>query len=148
MPKKLPSIEYLHKALYYDPVKGEFFWRERTPDMFLHKGALSADRKCNHWNSKHANTRAFTRGRFVTGSVDGIPCKVAHVAWAIARGVWPREAGVIIFHKNGDETDNRMRNLRRRPERTPSAFCAHNEIVKEALEWRPDPSPTSGNQSD
>jgi hypothetical protein len=148
MPKKLPSIEYLHKALYYDPHKGEFFWRERTPDMFLHKGALSADRKCNHWNSKHANTRAFTRGRFVTGSVDGIHCKVAHVAWAMARGVWPTEEGVFIRNKNGDETDNRMRNLQRSQKRLPSCRYALKLSMKEALEWQPDPRVISGNQSD
>jgi hypothetical protein len=139
MPKKLPSIEYLHKALVYDPHTGEFFWRKRTPDMFLHKGPLHTERKCDHWNSKHANTQAFTRGRFITGSIDGMHCKVAHVAWAMSRGVWPLEDGVVIFHKNGDETDNRMRNLQRRPERAPTPYCAHNEIIKEALEWQPDP---------
>jgi hypothetical protein len=113
MPKKLPSIEYLHKALYYDPHKGEFFWRERTPDMFLHKGALSAGRKCAHWNSKHANKQAFTAGGFASGSLDGVPFKAAHVAMALARDVWPREEGVYVRHKNGNKSDNRIKNLQR-----------------------------------
>lgn len=111
MPKKLPSIEYLHKALYYDPHKGEFFWRKRTPDMFLYKGALSTKRKCAHWNSKHADKQAFTAGGFITGSIDGTPCKVSHVAWALSHDVWPRDAGMIIRHANGDKSDNRLRNL-------------------------------------
>ena len=116
MPKKLPSIEYLHKALVYEPSSGEFFWRKRTPDMFLYKGALSANRKCDHWNSKYANTQAFVSGKHTFGSIDGVQNILAsHVAWALSHDVWPREEGVNILHKSGNKSDNRLRNLRYAP---------------------------------
>mgnify|MGYP003680987602 CR=1 FL=1 len=87
MPKKLPSIEYLHKALYYDPHKGEFFWRERTPDMFLHKGALSADRKCNHWNSMPTRGHSHEAGSSMAAST-GYRAK-----WRMLRGLWHEAFG-------------------------------------------------------
>jgi hypothetical protein len=113
MPKKLPSIEYLHKALVYEPSSGEFFWRKRTPDMFLYKGALSANRKCDHWNSKYANTQAFTAGKHIYANIDGVRILAAHVAWALSHDVWPREEGIYILHKSGNKSDNRLRNLQR-----------------------------------
>ena len=165
MPKKLPSIEYLHKVLRYEPSSGEFFWRKRTSDMFFHKGALSTKRKCACWNSKHANTQAFTAGKHISGNIDGVRILAAHVAWALAHDVWPRDEGVYITHKSGNKSDNRLRNLQRvspsdstraNAPRGSSALGAsieatiqmHIDDMKEALEWQPDPSPISGKQSD
>jgi hypothetical protein len=165
MPKKLPSIEYLHKALRYEPSSGEFFWRKRTPDMFLHKGALSTKRKCDHWNSKHADTQAFTAGKHTSGNIDGAQLLASHVAWALSHDVWPREEGIYIRHKSGNKSDNRLRNLipvspsdstRANAPRGSAALGArieatiqrHIEDMKEALEWQPDPSRDSGSQSD
>jgi hypothetical protein len=114
MPKNLPSIEYLHKALRYNPSMGFFTWRERTSDMFRSNASKSAAEKCAIWNSKKANTPAFTSAYasgYNTEILDGVGCMASHVAWAMTHRVWPRDDGRRLCFKNHIRHDNRIENL-------------------------------------
>jgi hypothetical protein len=96
--KNLPSIEYLHKRLRYEPETGKLFWR----DCEEARGPGPAS----------PNKEAFTAldgTRHRHGCIDGRKFKAHRVIWALYHGEWPRD---MIDHINGIRTDNRIKNLR------------------------------------
>jgi len=96
--KNLPSIEYLHKRLRYEPDTGKLFWRD-CEDM------------SNRWRAQFANKEAFTSLclGYRRGSIDDKTFRSHRVAWAIHYGYWPISS---LDHINGDRADNRINNLR------------------------------------
>ena len=97
--KNLPSIEYLHKRLRYEPETGRLFWRD-----------------CNempkHWRTRYADKEALSainkRG-YLHGSVNSKTLLAHRVAFAMFYGEWP---SMEIDHNNGVPVDNRIKNLR------------------------------------
>ena len=112
MTKQLPSPEILRKALRYDQATGELYWRKRAPNLFT-SGKYSAERKCNMWNNKNGNMRAFTAIKvgsgYLYGRIFGKAYYAHRIIWAIFYGVPPSGD---IDHINGDKTDNKISNLR------------------------------------
>lgn len=97
--RNLPSIEYLHKRLRYEPETGKLFWRdcEEMPEW---------------WRARYAGKEAFTADDgqgYRKGSIDGVPFNAHRVIWALHHGEWPSDQ---IDHINGVRDDNRIINLR------------------------------------
>lgn len=97
--KDLPSIEYLHKRLRYEPETGKLFWRdcEEMPEW---------------WRARYAGKEAFTSidgMGYRHGSIDGVLFKAHRVIWAIHYGELPSDQ---IDHINGIKSYNRISNLR------------------------------------
>jgi len=111
MPRDLPSVEYLHKILSYDPDTGKLYWKHRTPDMFTPSGKVSEQSICNRWNARHAQKPALKcldKGYF-TGRIKNKLFFAHRVLFAMHYGRWPVHG---IDHINGDPKDNRICNLR------------------------------------
>lgn len=97
--KNLPSIDYLHKRLRYEPETGKLFWRD-------------CDEMPRWWRTRWAGKEAFTHVNshgYRTGRIDGVTFKAHRVIWAIHYVEWPDEQ---IDHINGVRDDNRISNLR------------------------------------
>ena len=111
MPKDLPTPETLRKLLRYEPDTGKLFWRERSAECFK-DGNHTALHSCAIWNSRYANTEAFTLNRstgYKQGHILRVQCSAHRVAWAMYHGFWPKQH---IDHINGIRHDNRIKNLR------------------------------------
>jgi len=105
------TFAQVNELLKYDPETGNLFWRERSPDMFT-DGEQSAERHCSWWNSRYSGKDAFTardRGGYLSGTIFGRAYKAHRVIWLLHSGEWPEDD---IDHINGDQTDNRLENLR------------------------------------
>ncbi len=96
--KNLPSIEYLHKRLRYEPETGKLFWRDCEETH--RSGRASANKEAFTSKTKHG---------YLHGSIDKKKLYSHRVAWAIYYGDWPREQ---VDHISGDRSDNRICNLR------------------------------------
>jgi hypothetical protein len=97
--KNLPSMDYLHKRLRYEPETGKLFWRD-------------CDEMPKNWLSEHRNKEAFTATTnlgYKTGGIRRRLFKAHRVIWAMCKGRWPEKE---IDHINGDRSDNRIENLR------------------------------------
>jgi hypothetical protein len=97
--KNLPSIEYLHKRLRYEPETGKLFWRdcEEMPAC---------------WRARWPGREAFAninRDGYWKGNIDDRSFTAHRVIWAIYNGSWPVGA---IDHIDGDRQNNRITNLR------------------------------------
>jgi len=92
------TAEYLRSILNYDPLTGNFMWRER------------ADARIQ-WNARYAGALAgrVTNKGYVQIQI-GLKRFLAHrLAWLTSTGAWP---GDQLDHINRDRVDNRIVNLR------------------------------------
>lgn len=97
--KNLPSIDYLHKRLRYEPETGKLFWRD-------------CEEMPKKWRTRWAGKEAFTSENgvgYCRGSIDAVMFLAHRVIWAIHYGEWPSDQ---IDHINGVRNDNRISNLR------------------------------------
>lgn len=96
----MPSTTFLRGILAYDPVTGDFTWRERFDVPAW-------------WNSRYAGQSASntdTYGYRVL-RINGKTYKAHRIAWVYVTGRAIPE-GAEIDHKNGVRSDNRFDNLR------------------------------------
>ena len=97
--KNLPSIDYLHKRLRYEPETGKLFWRD-------------CEEMLKSWRTRYAGKEAFTADAgngYRRGSVNNVNFFAHRVGWALHHGKWPSDQ---IDHINGVRDDNRIINLR------------------------------------
>lgn len=110
--KSVPTPDQLRQMLTYDPETGSLFWKIRCPSMFSGTKGRSREHCCANWNSRYAETEAFTHLHstgYKKGAVFNKKYNAHRVAWAIYYGVWP---SLEIDHINGVRHDNRISNLR------------------------------------
>lgn len=115
MPSNLPSPEYLHKLLRYEPRTGKLYWRDRTPDMIPYCTSRSKEKMCASWNARWSGSRAFASkdaDGYHNGSINGKTYKASHVIWAMINGIWPSETGSSVMYKDRNRSNNRVTNLR------------------------------------
>jgi hypothetical protein len=96
--RQLPTIDYLHKRLRYEPDTGNLFWRD-CEDM------------PNSWRAVNAGKQAFaysSRG-YKMGKIDGVSHRAHRVAYAMHHGKWPANQ---IDHIDGCRSNNCADNLR------------------------------------
>lgn len=97
--KNLPTAEYLHKRLRYEPETGKLFW-------------LDYDEMPNHWRTRWSGREAFTSKNghgYRQGAINGMNLLAHRVIWALLSGSWPSDD---IDHINGNREDNSLKNLR------------------------------------
>ena len=94
---KTPSRKRLLKIFYYDEPKGIFFWKVRS------------DRTLS-WNSRFAGKQAgmVAKDGYVYIKIDAVRYTAHRLIWKITHNKDIPE----IDHKNGDNSDNRIVNLR------------------------------------
>lgn len=95
---QLPTIDYLHKRLRYEPDTGKLFWRD-CEDM------------PNSWRAVNAGKQAFaysSRG-YKMGRINGVSYRAHRVVYAMHHGKWPTGQ---IDHIDGCRSNNRADNLR------------------------------------
>lgn len=100
-----PAI--LRQLLDYNRETGRLTWKERPSHLF---GGNNPELTARQWNTKHAGNVAFTAPvhGYRHGKIFGLVYRAHNVAWAIEHGEWPR----LLDHRNGDRSDNRIKNLR------------------------------------
>jgi hypothetical protein len=105
------NIDTLHKLFIYDAEAGELYWRERTPDMFNTGKRFSAERKCNHWNGRHANKPAgcLCPDGYIKVRLSTRLYRAHQIIYAMAHGYWPP---MDLDHKDGNRSNNTIANLR------------------------------------
>jgi HNH endonuclease len=106
-PLPLPDREYVREALDYDPITGVFLWRIRPETHFAH--AMSH----RLWNAKWAgkiagNVKPHGYRIILLASQ---PYLAHRLAWLLVHGKAVK-APAQIDHINGDQSDNRIGNLR------------------------------------
>lgn len=84
------SINRLRKMLAYEPTTGVFTWLE-----------------ARHYGRKGKRAGSNCSG-YCFIRVCGKNLRAHRIAWALTHGEWPK----AIDHRNGDGTDNRLKNLR------------------------------------
>jgi len=97
--KNLPSIDYLHKRLRYEPETGKLFWRD-------------CEEMPKWWRARFAGKEAFSPldgMGYRHGSIDGVLFKAHRVIWAIH---YDDPGELEIDHINHDVRDSRIENLR------------------------------------
>lgn len=109
--KSIPTPAELRKLLSYEPTTGKLFWLPRPVEMFA-DGKQTAQHNANTWNTKYANTQAFTadnRNGYRVGSLNRRKIYAHRAIWALHHGEWPVAQ---LDHVNGVRDDNRIANLR------------------------------------
>ncbi len=109
--KALPSQEVLRQLLRYEPETGKLF---RLPMSEAH--IVTTDARGPAWaaqafNARYAGQEAFTysdRRGYRHGKVFGLKYQAHRIIWKMVYGEDPNQ----IDHINGDQSDNRLVNLR------------------------------------
>jgi hypothetical protein len=81
----------LKEQLHYDPVTGDFTWRDRDHNSFKGKPIRKK------------------RGQYQRIRINYVGYRAHRLAWLYMTGKWPR---IDIDHINGEPSDNRWANLR------------------------------------
>lgn len=105
--KPLPSVEVLRQFLDYDAESGKLFWKKRTPQTMPN----ATPQTLGMWNARYAGTEAGypdKRG-YLRLRLHDVSYPTHRIAWKLVNGADP--AGVID-HLNGNQSDNRLINLR------------------------------------
>lgn len=101
----MDDFDYFNARLQYSAHTGKLYWREWT----------AAGKT---WNTRYAGREAGTldikvacgrRYPQIRIGIDGKLYLASRIAWLLYYGEWPR---LTIDHRNGDRTNNRIRNLR------------------------------------
>ena len=97
MTKPLPTPEFLRELFHYNPKTGALKRRSKPGNW-------------SKWNARYAGDPAGTKNPdgTITVSVNGRKIPAHRIAWVMTYGVWPP----CIIHRNGNRSDNRLRNLK------------------------------------
>jgi hypothetical protein len=95
--KPLPPGDELRRMFRYDPLSGKLYWRKR------------ADKNAS-WNTQHAGRRAGTvrGGRRYINILGHGPLLAYRIIWKMVYETEP----LVIDHKDGNPTNDRLCNLR------------------------------------
>lgn len=105
------TFDVVSKLLRYEPETGKLFWRTRDLSFFK-AGKQPAEHSFRKWNTRYAETEAFTskdRDGYLIGDIFNKTYRSHRVVWLLATGEWPCDQ---LDHINGVKTDNRLANLR------------------------------------
>lgn len=91
------------ELLDYDPLTGDFTWRERSRHWF------PTDRSWKWWNTNFANKKAGTKKDYHYFYFLGKNYLGHRLAWIYMTGAWPEKD---IDHKDCDGSNNKWDNLR------------------------------------
>ena len=99
----LPSLEYLHQRLDYDPKTGVLTWRPKS-------GATREERR---WNSRYAGkpTGHLRPDGYLEVNLDYRLILAHRIAYALGKGK-PIPESYEVDHRNRKRSDNKLRNLR------------------------------------
>ncbi len=126
--KKLPPAQYLRECLLYDPATGSLQWKARPRRHFKTHGGW------RNFNTNYAGTRAGALwvnknggSMHITVCINGVIYQAHRVIWKMTKG--RIGAAMLIDHRDGDKTNNRLSNLRqatRRQNNINSALPKNN----------------------
>ncbi|ORM55966.1 hypothetical protein HA41_00600 [Pantoea conspicua] len=104
---KIPTQQYLHEALSYNPNDGLFHWKLRPESHFATKAAASA---CNNRYAGKLAGRVDKGHGYWLIHIDGVQCRAHRLAWIYMHG--DIDPALQIDHLNHNRADNRIENLR------------------------------------
>jgi hypothetical protein len=99
------TADRCNELFVYRSTTGRLIWKPRLVFDF------KTPQACRSWNTRFAGTEAgyLRPDGYRIVSVDYQNIMVHQIAWCIYYGAWPSSD---IDHRNGDGSDNRIRNLR------------------------------------
>ena len=106
------TVDIVRRLLDYNPETGEFYWRERTPDLIWTDKERDREWECNRWNSQWAGKRAGCvnkRDGYRYIKIYAKRYSEHRLAYFIMEGAWPHDE---IDHKDGDVGNSKWENLR------------------------------------